>query len=95
MLWIRRLLESQAINKQVIVPNHSWLVCVCYKNLDLKITSGLRKILTVNFKKQVATAEGKETEKKSLTGTQIAWMIYDLFKTSGDNEAILDFRDLS
>ena len=25
----------------------------------------------------------------------IAWMIYDFFKISGDNEAILDFRDLS
>ena len=51
---------------------------------------------TGNFKKQVTTAEGKaQSEERSLTGRQIACMIYDFFNISGDNEAILDFRDLS
>ena len=36
-----------------------------------------------------------QTEKRSLTGRQIAWMVYDFFKICGDNEAIFDFRDLS
>ena len=56
-----------------------------FENLDFKIASGLRKILTGNFKKQVNTAEGKaQLEKRSLTSRQIAWMIYDFFKISGE-----------
>ena len=58
--------------------------------------SGLGKILTGNFKKQITTAEGKaQSEKRILPGRQIPWMIYDVFQMSGDHEAILDFRDLS
>ena len=34
-------------------------------------------------------------EKRTLTGRQIAWMIYDFFNISGGKEAILDFTDLS
>ena len=54
------------------------------------------KILTGRFKKEVTTAEGKaQSEKRSITGRQIALVIHDLFTISGANEAILDFRDLS
>ena len=62
----------------------------------LKIASGLSKISTGNFKKQVTTAEGKaKSERRSLTDRQSSWMIYDFLKISGDNGAILDFRDIS
>ena len=61
-----------------------------FENLDFKIASGVTKIQTWNFKKQVTTAE-----KRSLTDRHSAWMIYDFFTTGGDSEAILDFRDLS
>ena len=58
--------------------------------------SGLRKIQTRNFEKQVTTAEGKaQSVKRSLASRQVAWVIYDFFNISGDNEAILDFRDFS
>ena len=50
------------------------------ENLDFKTASGLRKIQTGNFKKQVATVKEKaQPEKRSLTDEQIAWMIYDFF----------------
>ena len=66
------------------------------ENLDFKIASGLRKIFTWNFKKQVTTAEGRaQSEKRSLTGRQIAWMIHDVYTHRGDTDALLDFRDLS
>ena len=52
--------------------------------------------MTGNFEKQVTTAEGKaQSEKISLTGRDTASMVYDFFKISGDNEAILDLGDLS
>ena len=61
-----------------------------------KIASGLSEIPSGNFKKQVTTAEGKaKSERRSLTGRQSSWMIYDFLKISGDNGAILDFRDIS
>ena len=67
-----------------------------FDNLDFKIASGLRTILTGNFKKQVSTAEGTaQSEERSLAGRQIAWMIYGFFNISSDCEAILDYRDLS
>ena len=48
------------------------------ENLDFKIASGLWKIPTGNFMKQITTAEGKaHSKKESLTGRQIAWMIYE------------------
>ena len=60
-----------------------------FENLIFKIASGLTKIITGNFKKQVTTAEGNaQSEKRSLTGRQI----YD-FEIRGDSKAIFDFRD--
>ena len=56
--------------------------------------SGLRKIKTGNFKKQVSRRQSSIWE-KSPTSRQIAWVIYDFFNISGDNEAIWDLRDLS
>ena len=48
-----------------------------------------------SFKEQVTNAEGKaQSEKVSLTGTQIAWMICDFSQMIGDDDAILDDRDL-
>ena len=67
-----------------------------FENLDFQIASGLRQILTGNAKKQVTTAEGKaQSEMGSLPGKQIAWLICNIFKISGDNGAILNFRHLS
>ena len=36
-----------------------------------------------------------QSNKRSLPGRQVAWMIYDFAKVSGDNDAILDLRLLS
>ena len=67
-----------------------------FENLDFKSARGVRKILTGNVKKQVTTAERTaQSEKRLLTGRQIAWMIFDFLNISGDNEAILEFKDLS
>ena len=49
-----------------------------FENLDFKIAHGFRKITPGNFKKQVTTAEGQApSEKRALTGRQIAWMTCD------------------
>ena len=43
-----------------------------FENLHFKIASGLKNVLTRNFKKQATTAEGKaQSEKRSLTGTRL------------------------
>ena len=63
------------------------------KNLDFKIASGLREIPTGNFKKQVTTAEGKApSEKRSLTGRQIACVIFSyLTKVQFKNDNVQTF----
>ena len=57
-----------------------------FENLDFKIATGLRKILTGDFEKQVTEAEGKaQSETRSVTGREIAAMIHVFFKISGGN----------
>ena len=41
-----------------------------FENLDFKIASGLKKILTGNVKKQVTTAKGKAQSEKRLAYRQ-------------------------
>ena len=67
-----------------------------FDNLDLKNASGVRKILPGNFKNKSPHPKAKQSEKRSPTGKQILWwMVCDFFKISCDNEAFLDFTDLS
>ena len=96
MLWIGEVEDAKSIDDLITSASITGKSKPDFENLDVNIASGLRKILTGSFKKQVTTAEGKtQSEKSSLTDRQVAWMIYDLFKISGNNEAILDFRHLS
>ena len=96
MLRIGEVEDAKSIDDLITSASFTGESILDFANLDFKIASGLRKILTGSFKKQVTTAEGKaQSEKSSLTARKIAWMIYDLFQNSGNNEAILDFRHLT
>ena len=66
-----------------------------FENLDLKIASGLGKILTGNFKKQVHHSRRQSSFKEEITHRQTDCLddLRILNKISGDNEAILDVRD--
>ena len=95
MLWIGEVEDAKSIDDLITSASLPERPIPDVENLDCKFASELRKIFT-NFKKQVTAAEGKpQSEKRSLTGRQIAWMICDLYDMSGDNEAILDFRYLT
>ena len=96
MLWIGESYDGKRIGDLITSSSFTGRPILDIENLDFKIARGLRKTQTGNFKKQVTTGEGEaQLERRSLTGRQIAWMINALFKICGDNEAILDFRDLS
>ena len=41
-----------------------------FENIDFKVARGLRKILTVNFKKEVNTAEKQSTIREEITYKQ-------------------------
>ena len=92
MLWIGEVEDAESINELITSATVTGDPIPDIENVDVKTASGLRKILTGNFKKQVTTADGKaQSEKRSLTGRQIAWVINDFFNIGCDNEAILDF----
>ena len=96
MLWIGEVEDAESVDDLISSASFTGKSILDFENLDFKIASGLRKIVRGNLKKQVTTVEGKaQSEKSSLTDRQIAWMIYDLFEISGNNEAILDFRHLT
>ena len=66
-----------------------------FEVLDSMIARGLRKVITCNFEKQVATEEGRALKKgRCLTRRQITWMRYKNNTNSGQSEAILDFGEL-
>ena len=91
-----KLEDAKSIDDLITLASFSGRPIPDFENLEFKIASKLTKTLTGNIRKQITRAECKaQSEKRSLTSRQIAWMIYDFFKISGDNEAILDFRDLS
>ena len=78
MLRIGEVEDAESMDGLIASASWSGRPIPDFENLDFKIASGLRKILTGNFKKQVTTAEGKaQSEKRSLTGKQIAWLIFD------------------
>ena len=93
--WIGEVEDAKSVDDLITSASRTGKSTADLKNLDTKMASGLRKIQTGNFKKQVTTAEGQaQSEKRSLTSRQISLMIYDFFKIIGDNEAVLDFRYL-
>ena len=92
MRWISEVEDAKCIDDFLTSASLTGKTVLDFESLEFKIASGLRKIVTGNFKKQVTTAEGKaQSEKRSLTGRQIDLMIDDIFKIS--DEAILDFRE--
>ena len=96
LLRIGEVEDAKSIDELITSASVTGDPILDFENVDVIIASGLRKIQTGNFKKQVTTAEGKaQSAKRSLASRQVAWVIYDFFNISGDNEAILDFRDLS
>ena len=58
MLWIGEVEDEKSIDELISSASITGRSIPDFENLDFKIASGLRKILTGNFKKQVTTAEG-------------------------------------
>ena len=93
--WIVQVEDAKSIDYLITSRSMTGKPILVFENLDVKIASGLRKIQTRNFKKHFTTDKCKaQSEKGSLTGRHIAWMIHDLFKIRGEHGAILDFRDI-
>ena len=89
-LWIGEVEDGKSIGELITSAFITGRPILDTENLDFKIASGLRKIRTGNFKKQVTTAEGTaQSETRSLAGRQVAWMIYDFSKIFGDKEGFI------
>ena len=90
MLWVGEVEDATSIDNLIPSASTTGKPIPDFENHDFKIASGLKKIRTGNFTKQVTTAEGKaQSEKRSFTGRHIAWMSYEFFKVSGDNKSHL------
>ena len=69
MPWIGELKDVKRVDYLVTSASIAGKPIPYFENLDFKIASELRKILTGNFKKQVTTADRKaQSEKRSLAG---------------------------
>ena len=55
--------------------------------------SSLKKITSGDFTRRVVIQEeAGHKEKRSLTGKQVTWMIYEYFKVSDTDESVLDLN---
>ena len=79
MLWIGEVEDAQNIDDLITSASATEDPIPDFGNLDFKIASGLRNILTGNFKNAShhSRRDSSQSEKRSLTGRQIAWMICD------------------
>ena len=65
MLWICEVEDAQNIDDLITSASATEDPIPDFGNLDFKIASGLRNILTRNFKKQVTTAEGTALKQRT------------------------------
>ena len=77
MLWTVEVEDGKSIDKLITSASTTERPRPVFKNLDFKIASGLKNILTINFKKHITTTDGKpQSGTRSLASRQIAWVIY-------------------
>ena len=92
MLWIGEVEDAESIDDIITSALLSWDPIPDFENLNFKITSELRKIQTWNFKKTSHHRWRQSSVREAITyrllGRSTTFFIF-----SGENEAILDFRD--
>ena len=96
MLWIKEVEMFDFLDE--LKP--SWSVIgknfPNFEMLDAKIASARNKIIKKSqFKKKVSLEEQEaQKEDRFLRGRQIAFMIYDYFRVTGDHHTVLYYADL-
>ena len=66
-----------------------------FEVLDSKIAGGLKKIINGNFTRRVfIQEEAAQKEKRSLTGGQVACIIYQNLEVRDTDKSILDFQEI-
>ena len=97
MLWIKEVEMPKSVDVlksscpiQVIIPFPD------FELLDARTASALNKIINNSyFKKRVRLEEQKaQKQDRFLRGREIAYLIYDYFRVTGVNHAVLDYADL-
>ena len=94
MVWINEiefaksladLKTAYSITKDKLQPN--------FDVLGSNTASGLKKIINGDFKGRVfIQGEAAQKEKRSLTGRQVAWMIFEYFKVSDTDDSVLELN---
>ena len=81
-------LRSSSSIRGIQMPN--------FEVLDARIASALNKIIhNSHFKRRISLEEQKaQKEHRFLRGRQIAYLIYDHFRVTGDNDSVENFADL-
>ena len=67
-----------------------------FEMLDMKIASALNKIIQSSyFRERVSVVEPRaRTQDRFLWGRQMAFMIYEYFRVTGEHDTVLDYADL-
>ena len=82
MLWIGEVEDAKSVDHFITSASTTGEPFQDFENLDVKIASGLSE-------------RKAQSEKRSLAGRQITWIIDDFFKKVATLKPISDFRNLS
>ena len=97
MVWINEIESAKSVAD--LKTAHSVTGAKLQTNdevLGSKKASGLKKIINGAFNKRRVSIQ-KEAAKKArrfLTGRQVAWMIYELFRVNDTDESVLDLSEI-
>ena len=83
MLWIGEVEDAKSIDDLITAASITRRPILDFENLDFQDC------------KRTEESSTRKLQETNHHTRQVARMIYDFFKISGDNRAILDFRDLS
>ena len=83
------MIETVDSIEELVETDPNWI------NFSAKLASGLMKILSGELKRQVTLFEEKlMTQKRTLNGRQLAFIIWDRYKREASEIGLSDFFDL-
>ena len=66
-----------------------------FPSLDTKLSAGLSKVLAGDISRQVRVAkEALGAKGMLMKGRQVLWLVYQHYKITAEEGAVLDFQDL-
>ena len=96
MLWIKEVDIVESVDNLKFSRSIKGTHGPNFEVLDARIASALNKIIhNSHFNRRISLEEQKaQKQDRFLRGRQIAYLIYDYFRVTGDHDSVENYTDL-